>query len=609
MGMGAAAFKPRTVKLAQIKGLDFMNKPLKYTLLGLGGLVVIAVAGAAVFALTFDPNRYKADIERLAKEKTGRTLGIKGDIKMAFWPSLGADIAGVSLTEKGSDQQFVSFDRAHASVKLMPLLRGEYIVDSVKLSGVKARIVKGKDGRYNFSDLMEGGDKKDAQARKAPEPSEGGQPVVFDISSVSVEKASITYIDQLAGQEYAIEDFMLKTGRIAQDAEGKLELAMVAKRKAPALEVKLSADGKYQLKGGVLSGDVTAKLDESTIKAKFTAAEPYNFEASIDQLNVDRYLTGESSTPAAKSAPEEKKPQPTAKQEDTPIDLSALKGINAAGKVQVGQLQVHGLKLADLNAQIRVENGRAAIAPHSANLYEGAVKGEVVADANRNQISLKEQLTGIAIGPLLRDLAQNDKLEGKGDVALDITAAGTTVNAMKRSLAGTAKVRLADGAIKGINLAEIIQKGRSMLGGSQSAAAGQSANDNSRRTDFTELTASFVIKNGVAHNEDLDAKAPLFRLGGKGDINIPAGSLDYVAKAAVVATTKGQGGAERDRLAGLTVPVHLSGRFDDLKYDVDYRGMAGDALKSEVGEKLKDRVGEKLKDEKVRDKLKGLLGR
>ena len=43
-----------------------MNKPLKYTLLGLGGLVVVAVAGAAVFALTFDPNRYKADIERLA---------------------------------------------------------------------------------------------------------------------------------------------------------------------------------------------------------------------------------------------------------------------------------------------------------------------------------------------------------------------------------------------------------------------------------------------------------------------------------------------------------------------------------------------------------------
>lgn len=585
-----------------------MNKPLKYTLLGLGGLLGLAIAGAAVFALTFDPNRYKADIERLAKEKTGRTLSIKGDIKMAFWPSLGADVAGVTFSEKGSEQQFVSFDSAHASVKLMPLLRGQYIVDSVKLSGVNARIVKGKDGRYNFSDLTEGDAKKPAAQAKAAPPEADQAPVVFDIASVDIERATIAYSDLAAGQEYAIEDFKLKTGRIAQDAEGKLELAMVAKRKAPALEVKLSADGKYQFKGGTLSGDVTAKLDDSTIKARFTAAEPYDFEASIDKLNVDRYLTGDSPPSASKPAPQEKKSQPAAKPQDSPIDLSALKGINARGKVQVGQLQVHGLKLADLNAQIRVENGRAAIAPHSANLYEGAVKGEVVADANRNQISLKEQLTGIAIGPLLRDLAQNDKLEGKGDITLDITAAGTTVNAMKRSLAGTTKVRLADGAIKGINIAEIIQKGRNLLG-SPSAASGQSASDNSRRTDFTELTASFVIKNGVAHNEDLDAKAPLFRLGGKGDINIPAASLDYVAKAAVVATTKGQGGAERDRLAGLTVPVRLSGPFDDLKYDVDFRTMGREAVKSEVGQKLKDRVEERLKDDKIKDRLKGLLGR
>ena len=586
-----------------------MHKPLKYGLIGLGGLVGLAVVGAAVFALTFDPNSYREQVERLAKENTGRTLKLNGDIKLAFWPSLGADVAGVSFSEKGSNQEFVSLDSAHASVKLMPLLRGEYIVDSVKLSGVKARIVKGKDGRFNFSDLLEGADKKEVQAKKAAGPASEGKPVVFDISSINIERAAIAYVDLAAGQEYAIEDFKLKTGRIAQDAEGKLELAMVAKRKAPALEVKLAADGKYRFKGGVLSGDVTAKLDESTIKAKFTAAEPYDFEASIDKLNLDRYL-GAPEKPQAQpqQASVPQKPAEKSKNEDAPIDLSALKGINARGKLQVGELQVSGLKLADLNAQIRAENGRVAVAPHSAKLYEGAVAGEVMVDANRNQIHLKEQMTGIAIGPLLRDLAQRDQLEGKGDIAIDITAAGATANAMKRSLAGSAKVRLQDGAIKGINLAEIIQRGRSMLS-SQSASAGQSASDKSRKTDFTELTASFTIKNGVAHNEDLDAKAPLFRLGGKGAINIPAATLDYVAKASVVASTQGQGGAERDRLAGLTVPVRLSGPFDDLKYDVDYRAMAGDAVKSEVGQKLKDRVGEQLKDEKVRDKLKGLLGR
>ena len=265
-----------------------MNKPLKYALLGLGGLLVLVIAAVAVFAATFDPNRYKGEIERLAKEKTGRTLAIKGDIKMAFWPSLCPTSPGVSLTEKGSSQEFAAFDSVHASVKLMPLLHGQYQVDAVKHRREGASVVKLKNGKYNFSDLAEGSAEKPADTKKAPEGS-AGKPVEFDISTrASSARRSSTSTSW--PQEYAIEDFKLKTGRIAQDAEGKLELAMVAKRKAPALTVKLSADSKYQFKAGVLSGDVTAKLDDSTIKAKFTAAEPYDFEASIDKINVDRYL-------------------------------------------------------------------------------------------------------------------------------------------------------------------------------------------------------------------------------------------------------------------------------------------------------------------------------
>ena len=580
-----------------------MKKPLKYTLVGLGGLLVLIVAAVAVFAATFNPNRYKGQIEQLAREKTGRTLAIGGDIRMAFWPSLGAEVSGVSFSERNSKETFVAFDSAHASVKLMPLLRGQYIVDSVSLNGLKARIVKGKDGKFNFSDLTEGGAKTPGEpAKKAPE-EQGGAPIVFDIGNISIERASVAYIDQQAGQEYMLEDFRLKTGRIADDAQGKLELAMVAKRKQPALEARLSAAGSYQIKDGVVSADVNAKLDESTIKAKFTVAEPYQFEASIDKINLDRYIGGAEPAPSGK-----KEEKPAAKKaEDTPVDLSPLKSINAKGKLQVGALEVHGLKLADVSAQLNAANGKVSVAPHSAKLYEGTITGDVTVDANRNHITLKEQLQNVAIGPVLRDFAEQDRLEGKGNVTLDVTTAGATVNAMKRALAGTAKVNLKDGAIKGINIGEVIRKARSALGGGSQAAAGESSGK--PQTDFTELSASFNIKNGIAHNEDLDAKAPLFRLGGAGDINIPDNSLNYTVKASIVATSQGQGGKERDHLAGLTVPVRLSGTFDDLKYDVDMRGMASQAAKSQVGEKLKDKVEERLKDEKLKDKLKGLLGR
>jgi AsmA protein len=227
-------------------------------------------------------------------------------------------------------------------------------------------------------------------------------------------------------------------------------------------------------------------------------------------------------------------------------------------------------------------------------------------DGNANRVAVKETLSNIAVGPLLRDFAQQDKLEGKGNLTLDVNAAGKTVNAIKSALAGTAKVNLKDGAIKGVDIGAIITKARSALGSQQAQAA-----DGKERTDFSELNATFVIKNGVAHNDDLDVKAPLFRVSGAGDIDVAKSTINYVVKAAVVATAKGQGGKERDDLAGLTVPVKLSGPLDAMKYEVDYRAVAGDLAKSKVGGQAKEAI-EKNRDkveDKVRDRLKGLLGR
>ena len=184
---------------------------------------------------------------------------------------------------------------------------------------------------------------------------------------------------------------------------------------------------------------------------------------------------------------------------------------------------------------------------------------------------------------------------------------------MKRSLGGTAKVELRDGAIKGIDIAAILRRAQSLgRGGAQPAAT--------ERSDFSEMTASFVIRNGVAHNDDLDVKAPLFRIGGRGDIDIGNSSLDYTTKASLVATAKGQGGAERSDLAGITVPVRLSGPFDNMNYDVNYGAVATDLAKSKAGEKLRDKLEERLgvkpgTDDKAgqggstADRLRGLFGR
>lgn len=587
-------------------------KALKILLYLVLGLAVLAVAAAAIFAMTFDPNRYKDDIQRIVKERTGRTLELKGPLGLAFYPSLGAKVSGVVLSEHGTNQPFVSLESAHASVALLPLLRGAVIVDRVRLSGLRAQIVKDKDGRFNFQDLIEQAGNKPAAKAEKKAPDSGGKTVAFDIAGVTIERAALAYRDLASGQEIALSDLKLETGRIAENAEGKLEFATALKRNAPPLEAKLALNGRYALKPESVALDFTGKLDESTIKGKAAMARAkvaaYEFDLNIDKLNLDRYLA--SSEKKQEKKPEKKdepaKPAPKDKEADAPVDLSGLKGLNAKGKVEIGALQVQGLKLAAVKTEIRAADGHAEVGPHSANLYEGGLQGTLMLDGNANRVAVKETLSNIAVGPLLRDFAQQDRLEGKGNVTLDVNAAGKSVNAIKSALAGTAKVNLRDGAVKGVDIGAIINKARSALGSQPAQAA-----DGKERTDFSELNATFLIKNGVAHNDDLDVKAPLFRVSGAGDIDVAKSTINYVVKAAVVATAKGQGGKDRDDLTGLTVPVKLSGPLDAMKYEVDYRAVAGDLAKSKVGGQAKEAIEKnrgKIEDQ-VRDRLKGLTGR
>ena len=597
-------------------------KWLKYPLYGLLALVVLLAAGAAILALSFDPNQYKDEVEKLVKEHTGRTLKFHGDVKLAFWPSIGVSVGKATLSRRASEHDFAAFDSAHVSVRLLPLLSGEVLVDQVRVAGLKASVIRAKGGKFDFEDLLgAAGAKKPAAAPAKP------AKVKFDVAGIQLANGTLAYKDEGSGQTLEVAHLELRTGRIAEDVPGKMSLGAQLKGKQPLVDAKVALESGYRfslarqeyaleglslkVEGAAadfsrlelaLSGDVradvakesvnaelTAKFDETTIKGKAAMAKfdapHYSFDIDVDRLNLDRYL---AASPKAKPAP-----GANAKVDvDVPVDLSGLKGLNADGKLAVGALQVQGLKLSELKAQLRAAGGRADLAPHSAKLYEGTLAGALTLNANGNRIALQESLSNVAIGPLVKDAAGRDALEGRGNIALDVTAAGATINAMKKALAGTARVALRDGAVKGINLTEALRKTKAAFG---SKSAQQQPTDTAQRTDFSEMTASFVIKNGVARNDDLDVKAPALRIGGAGDIDIGNSQLNYLAKATVVATSKGQGGADLDHLAGLVVPVKLTGAFDAPKYEIDYGALGSGAAKAKAKEKVQERLRELFK--------------
>jgi len=572
-------------------------KVLKTLLFAAGGIIALIVVVIAIVAATFDPNKYKPEIVAAVKDKTGRTLAIEGNLGLSVFPSIAIAVGKASLSEPGSSRIFARIEQAKISLALWPLLSKRVVVDRVTLSGLTLDLVQHKGGKTNFEDLS--GAAGSAPAGPKPAPQRGA--MRLDVAGIELRSSAISWRDEASGNRFKASVAEFKTGRIASGVPGKLSLSARLEATQPKADIQIRLSGGYRLdldKQSFALSELDLKISDSAPGSKAppislqgnaefdSSPQAIRFNLSVDQLDLDRTLPPPrkaATTSAALSAgrPEE------------PIDLSALKGLNLKGGLKIDRVVASNVKMEKVNLGIQAAGGRVELEPLSASLYQGNLTGRASVNANTNRFSMKAQLAGVAIGPLLRDALDNNLLEGRGDVALDVQTGGASVSAMKKTLSGTAKLALRDSGLKGVNLGELLRKAKSLRGSNPPPEQGASP---AERTDFTELEASFVIKNGVAHNDDLSAKSPLLRLAGSGDIDIGANSIDYLVKASVVASSGGQGGKELAELRGVTVPVKITGPLDAPRFRADLGAAAGDAVKQRAEEKLKERVQDRLKD-------------
>lgn len=401
------------------------------------------------------------------------------------------------------------------------------------------------------------------------------------------------------------------------------KIAGTVDMKNPAMPMKqvslpLNGSAQVDLKKQRAAIRLATQFDESKIafESQIEHFSPLalGFDLTIDRLNVDKYFPPKPAVTASSTS--EAGQRSTV---DAPLDFSALRGLNLHGVARIGALQVKNLQFSQLNATLKAANGRLDVAPLSANLYEGTMSGSLTVNANNNSVVVRQKLVGVSITPLLKDLSDKDLLAGKGTVMVDVTGQGTSLSALKKSLSGSASLALRDGAIKGINLAQSLRDIQAKLGARQDVTQVSRSAD---KTDFSELSASFRLTGGVAHNDDLAVKSPFLRLSGAGDIDIGNNRINYLAKARVVNTSAGQDGKEADQTKGVTVPVLVTGPLDKMTWKIQFASAIGDLLKEksqaridEKKQELQKKVDEKKQEiqkkatDQLRDKLKGFLNR
>jgi AsmA protein len=276
------------------------------------------------------------------------------------------------------------------------------------------------------------------------------------------------------------------------------------------------------------------------------------------------------------------------------LDLASLGQLDADARLAVTGLSYGKIRMDSAQLVVGLKDRVLKTTFADVKLYQGRGNGLVMLDATGPEAVLgaNMQLDAIAAEPLLKDASGIDWLAGTGNATLALSGRGNSQAAIVGSLNGKADIAVRNGAIIGFNL------GGAMRAVSQGKVPDFDSSP-SERTDFSELTGSFVITDGIARNDDLRLAGPLLRAGGSGIVDLPQRSLDYTMRPKLVATRSGQGGEQN--LAGLEIPLHITGPWDRPSVSADIAGAINnpgtmEAVK-ELGKQFKGKsAGEVVED-------------
>jgi AsmA protein len=320
--------------------------------------------------------------------------------------------------------------------------------------------------------------------------------------------------------------------------------------------------------------DFNAKIDDSkitgTMALKDFSHPAYTFDLNINRLDLDRYIAADWI----------KRYQGDA----TLFDLGGIKEMNLRGSLRAGEIKMAKLEASKLAADIKIEQDTLTVAPLTAKLYGGTLAGSIsVAAQGTPQITLKQNLRGFQINALLAATAGADRLAGKGDVALDISAEGGSFGALRKTLNGNVSLALARGSLAGIDMRTALLEGKDDLGTKNEVRIHEAKF--SEKTDFSELKATFNITEGSSHGNSFEMRSPLFRVAGEGDIALDSGSISYRLAAMVASALNRRNAGELVELKGVTVPVRLSGPWATPSIALDFAAASGDIVTKRIAAK------------------------
>ncbi|GLT17589.1 cell envelope biogenesis protein AsmA [Vibrio zhanjiangensis] len=296
-----------------------------------------------------------------------------------------------------------------------------------------------------------------------------------------------------------------------------------------------------------------------------------------------------------------------APQAEVEPDLSALKTMDIKGDITIDKFKASNARMEKVKTSFYVNRGVAELTSFSSSLYQGSINASAKLDARKSPASytVKQRIQGVKVQPLLSDVANNDKLEGTGNIDVDVKGQSLTPTGIQKNLVGTVGINFTDGAVNGINVAQLIRENYAKFKGQKVESSNEA-----QKTDFSAMKATLKLNKGVVSTDDLSMQSPLLRIRGNGSANYIDQTVNFTVSTSIVGSLEGQGGKNIDELKDVTIPINISGTWDKPKFKLVFDDVLKQKVEKEVDrglKKLDEKLGDKIKDQKTKDAVNSLI--
>jgi AsmA protein len=525
-------------------------KWIKIVFVALGALLAVVILLAVIGV----PARVLAlSLSRQFEANTGLRLQVGAFAKLAVFPELGLILEDVSVEDAGTGQQVFSTKRVRYGIALNSLVRGQIRVTDVALTQSTLRLGRWPAGA--------------ARTPAAARPRDGAAPrgenlaQMFALEQLSADDCTLIVDDGRERAEVKLDSVRLKSalspsndrlslmidarsGANAVQVKGTVDSpALLLEEKPARVEAAIETSGAVQstaaVKANVQFAGPAVRIDAidgafargrvgGSVSVSFARAKPF-VDANIDVERLDLTDLAPPARPprvAATTADPGAGAKPATNSEarwsDRPISVTGLRMVELNARIAAREIVLDKVRLGPANLEATLLEDKLSIVLPDSQLYGGRGTGELTVDAAKQVplLSLRLDLAGVNVLPILSDAANFDHVDGRGGMKFDLQASGESPLQIVSSLEGTASFLFEDGELRGINVPHMLQ---SLL---EAIMSGWQANA-SDRTKFSTFGASFRIKDGQARSDDLRFAGPFVRVTASGTANLVEQTMDF----------------------------------------------------------------------------------